>query len=81
MQCWSLPIKIERLLVKDNREKVLYLLSKITALNSKDFAFMDKDYLRFVGQYRISLLIDWLMYRKALAWSKGVTGYYPSMNA
>ena len=77
MQRWSLPVKIERLLAKDDREKVLYLLSRITALNSKDFASLDQDYLRFVGQYRISLLIDWFMYREALAWTCLECELYP----
>ena len=68
MQRWSLPIKVEKYLANNNREKVLYLLSRITALNSRDFVKHDTDYLRFVGHFRVELLIDWFMYREALAW-------------
>jgi SpoVK/Ycf46/Vps4 family AAA+-type ATPase len=77
MQRWSLPLKVERYLANNNRDKALYLLSKITALNSKDFAEHDMDYLRYVGQFRISLLIDWLMYREALAWVCLESELYP----
>jgi len=68
MQRWSLPIKVEKYLANNNREKALHLLSRITALNSRDFVEHDTDYLRFVGRFRIELLIDWFMYREALAW-------------
>ncbi|NLV18655.1 MAG: ATP-binding protein [Bacteroidetes bacterium] len=68
MQRWSLPIKLERYLANNNKEKALYLLSRITSLNSQAFVEHDTDYLRFVGRFRTELLIDWLMYREALAW-------------
>jgi transitional endoplasmic reticulum ATPase len=68
MQRWSLPLKIEKHLANGDQAKVLYLLSRITALNSNAFVEHDKEYLRFVGQLRIELLIDWFMYREALAW-------------
>lgn len=68
MQRWSLPIKVEKYLANKIREKVLYLLSRITALNDRAFVDLDKEYLRYVGQFRIELLIDWYMYREALAW-------------
>lgn len=68
IQSWSLPLKVEKLLFKDDREGVLYFLSRIAALNSRDFVKHDTEYLRFVGQFRIQLLIDWFMYREALAW-------------
>ena len=68
MQRWSLPLKVEKYLARGNRDKALYLLSRITALNSEAFIEHDTDYLRFVGQVRIDLLIDWLMYREAFAW-------------
>lgn len=68
MQRWSLPLKVERHLARGEKDKALYLLSRITALNSEAFVKHDTDYLRFVGQFRIDILIDWLMYREALAW-------------
>jgi len=68
IQRWSLPLKVEKLLARNDRRGVLYLLSRITALNDKAYADLDKEYLRFVGQFRIQLLIDWFMYREALAW-------------
>jgi transitional endoplasmic reticulum ATPase len=80
MQRWSLPLKIEKYLAKNDRDKALYLLSRITALNSKDFVEHDMDYLRYVGQFRIDLLIDWMMYREALAWVCLECEIYPDNN-
>jgi transitional endoplasmic reticulum ATPase len=74
---WSLPLKVEKLLYKDDLSGVLYLLSRITALNDKAFVEIDKEYLRFVGQFRIELLIDRLMYREALAWVCLESELYP----
>jgi transitional endoplasmic reticulum ATPase len=68
MQRWSLPLKLERYLANGNKDKALYLLSRITALNSDAFKEHDTDYLRFVSQFRIELLLEWMMYREALAW-------------
>ncbi|MCX5704301.1 MAG: hypothetical protein NT066_07440, partial [Candidatus Omnitrophica bacterium] len=65
---WSLPLKVEKLLLKKDKKGVLYLLSRITALNTKTFIKHDTEYLRYVGQFRIQMLIDWKMYREALAW-------------
>lgn len=68
MRRWSLPLKVEKYLARGQKDKALFLLSRITALNSEAFVEHDTDYLRFVGQFRIDLLIGFLMYREALAW-------------
>ena len=74
---WSLPVKVEKLLLKNDKEGILYFLSRIEALNSRDFVKHDTEYLRFVGQFRIQLLIDWFMYREALAWGCLECELYP----
>lgn len=48
MQRWSLPLKVEKHLARGEKDKALYLLSRITALNSEAFIDHNIDYLRFV---------------------------------
>lgn len=65
---FSLPEKLLKYIYKGNKEKALYLLSRITALR-KDHGLFDYDsYLRFVGYFRAKLLNDWGFYRESLAW-------------
>lgn len=77
---WSLPNKIDKLLLHKDRRGVLYTLSQITAINSPLFAENDEEYLRYVGNFRIQLLIDWGMYREALAWVCLDLELYPDQN-
>lgn len=67
---WSLPSIISRQLMRKDRKGVLISLSRITALNNtyRLFEDYDEEYLHYVGQFRVQLLIEWKMYREALAW-------------
>ena len=80
MKRWSLPNKIDELLLKKDRKGVLYTLSQITALNNQLFAEIDEEYLRYVGSFRIQTLMDWEMYREALAWVCLDLELYPHEN-
>jgi transitional endoplasmic reticulum ATPase len=77
MNRWTLPSKINKLLLKNDRKGVLYILSQITALNSPLLAETDEDYLRYVGHFRIQMLMQWGMFREALAWACLETELYP----
>lgn len=77
MNTYSLPKKIEKYLLNGEKQNVLYLLSKITALNDELLAETDEGYLRYAGQFRTQLLIDWQMYREALAWVCLESELYP----
>lgn len=67
---WTLPPIINKQLLKNDRKGVLASLSRLTAINSAYRLWQDYDeeYLRYIGQFRVQLLIDWKMYREALAW-------------
>lgn len=80
MKRWSLPNKIDELLLKKDKKGVLYTLSQITALNNQLFAAIDEEYLRYVGSFRIQTLMDWEMYREALAWVCLDLELYPHEN-
>lgn len=80
MNQWSLPNKIDALMLKKDKKGVLFTLSQITALNNPLFAEFDEEYLRYVGDFRIQTLMDWGMYREALAWVCLDIELYPDQN-
>lgn len=67
---WTLPPIIGKQLLKNDRKGVLVSLSRLTSINSAYRLWQDYDeeYLRYIGQFRVQLLIEWKMYREALAW-------------
>lgn len=65
----SIPPKIQALVYRNRRGQALWLISKLvndttTGLYSEYY----KEYIRLVNMYRIRLLVDWNMYRDALAY-------------
>ena len=78
MRTWSLPVKVHKYLYKKDKNKILGYLSRITALNQTGlFHEVDESYLRFVGAFRVQLLMDWGYYREALAWACLECEIYP----
>lgn len=77
MKRWTLPKKIDQLLLKGDQKGVLFTLSQITAINNLFLADIDEGYLRYVGHFRIQMLIEWGMYREALAWVCLESELYP----
>lgn len=80
MKRWSLPNKVDELLLKKDKEGVLYALSQLTAINQGLFDELDEEYLRYVGNFRIQTLMEWGMYREALAWVCLDLELYPDQN-
>jgi transitional endoplasmic reticulum ATPase len=81
LESWSLPSKVHKYIYKRDKPKALGLLSEITAINSDGlFAQMDESYLRYVGIFRIQLLLEWGYYREALAWACLECDLYPDNN-
>jgi transitional endoplasmic reticulum ATPase len=76
---YSLPSVVNKQLMRDDRKGVLISLSRITSLNNtfQLFAEFDEEYLHYVGQFRVQLLIQWKMYREALAWTCLECELYP----
>lgn len=77
MKRWTLPKKIDQLLFKKDQKGVLFALSELAAINSPFLADIDRDYLRYVGHFRVQMLIEWGMYREALAWVCLESELYP----
>ena len=70
--------------MKNDRKGVLASLSRLTAINNQSVLWLDYDeeYLRFVSNFRVQLLIEWKMYREALAWVCLENELYPdNLNA
>lgn len=66
---YIIPTKIQKQILNNKRGEALWLLSKlIDDLDYSIFSAEDQDYMRFINSYRIRLLIDWNMYRDALAY-------------
>ena len=65
--------------MRNDRKGVLISLSRITSLNTAFSLWRDYDeeYLHYVGQFRVQLLIEWKMYREALAWTCLECELYP----
>lgn len=76
---YSLPSIVNMQLMRNDRKGVLISLSRITSLNNtyQLFAEYDEEYLHYVGQFRVQLLIEWKMYREALAWTCLECELYP----
>jgi len=78
MKKWSIPSKVYQYIYQDKKDKALALLSEITALNQGGlFEELDESYLRYVGEFRIQLMMDWGYYREALAWACLECELYP----
>lgn len=81
MEQWTLPPKVHKYLYKKDLHRTLSLLSDITALNTNDlFTQIDESYLRYVGFFRIQILMEWGYYREALAWACLECELYPDNN-
>lgn len=79
METWSLPSKVHKYIYKKEKHKALNFLSDITAINSENlFTQMDESYLRYVGYFRIQLLLEWGQFREALAWACLECELYPA---
>jgi len=64
-----IPSKIQKLIINNKKDKSLWLLSKlIDDLDYGLFSTTEQEYIRFINSYRIRLLIEWNMYRDALAY-------------
>lgn len=75
---WTLPPKIHQYIYKKEKHKALNFLSDITSINTENlFTQMDESYLRYVGYFRIQLLLEWGQYREALAWACLECELYP----
>jgi SpoVK/Ycf46/Vps4 family AAA+-type ATPase len=78
MDTWSLPSKLHKFIYKKEKHKALSFLSDLTAINSDGlFNQIDESYLRYVGYFRIQLLLEWGHYREALAWACLESELYP----
>ena len=78
MKKWTLPEKVHKYIYKKDINKALGFLSKIAALNQTGlFTKGDEGYLRYVGFFRIQLLMEWGYYREALAWACLECELYP----
>jgi transitional endoplasmic reticulum ATPase len=78
METWSLPSKVHKYIYKKEKDKALNFLSRITALNSESlFSDIDESYLRYVGYFRVQLLLEYGQYREALAWACLECELYP----
>ena len=81
METWTLPSKVHKLIYKRKKHEALGFLSDITAINTGGvFAEIDESYLRYVGYFRIQLLMEWGYYREALAWACLECELYPDNN-
>jgi len=81
METWTLPSKVHKLIYKRKKHEALGYLSEITAINTGGvFAETDESYLRYVGYFRIQLLLEWGFFREALAWACLECELYPENN-
>ncbi len=75
---WTLPQKLHRYIYKKDYDRALRFLSKLTAINETGlFMKEDESYLRYVGAFRIQLLMEIGYYREALAWACLEIELYP----
>lgn len=75
---WSLPSRVHEYIYKKDKANALGLLSEITAINTSGvFSETDESYLKYVGNFRVQLLIEWGYYREALAWACLEQELYP----
>jgi len=78
MENFQIPDKIQSLIYKDRKAEALWLLGKlIKDIDSGIYADYYKDFVRYVNMYRIRLLVDWGMYRDALAFTCLESELYP----
>lgn len=78
MKIWTIPNKVHKYIHRKDKDRALGLLSKITAINQSGFITdTDESYLRFVGVFRVQLLMEWGYYREALAWACLECELYP----
>jgi transitional endoplasmic reticulum ATPase len=78
IESWTLPSRLHRYIYRRDEVRSLGLLSEITAINNNGvFAETDESYLRYVGNFRVQLLMEWGYYREALAWACLKQEFYP----
>jgi len=78
MEAYKIPEKIQSLVYKGKKDSALWLLGKlIKDIDSGIYADYYKDFVRYINMYRIKLLIDWRMYRDALAYTCLENELYP----
>lgn len=79
MKAWTLPSKVHKYIYNQDIHMALGVLSEITAMNSQNGLFPESDehYMRYVGYFRIQLLLEWGYFREALAWASLETELYP----
>ncbi len=69
MERFIIPSKIQSLLYKGKRADVLWKISElIESIESGMFAEDGQEYVQFINAYRIRLLVQWNMFRDALAY-------------
>jgi transitional endoplasmic reticulum ATPase len=78
METFQIPEKIQSLVYKGKKAQVLWLLGKlIKDIDSGIYADYYRDFVRYANMYRIRLLVDWGMYRDALAFTCLENELYP----
>ena len=78
MEAFQIPEKIQSLVYKGKKAEALWLLGRlIKDIDSGIYADYYKDFVRYANMYRIRLLVDWGMYRDALAFTCLENELYP----
>jgi hypothetical protein len=78
MEAFQIPEKIQSLVYKGKKAVALWLLGKlIKDIDSGIYADYYKDFVRYANMYRIRLLVDWGIYRDALAFTCLENELYP----
>lgn len=69
MDIFQIPEKIQSLVYRKRKAQALWLLGRLVRdIDTGIYAEYYKDFVRFINMYRIRLLVDWGMYRDALAY-------------
>jgi hypothetical protein len=78
MRKWSLPQEVHRSIYKREVDKTLGYLSNLTSGSQHTlFPEDEESYRRYVGAFRVQLLMEWGYYREALAWTCLECELYP----
>lgn len=69
MNTHTIPKNLQSFVCQKRKPEALWLISRMVRDIEKGiYADYDKEFVRFINMYRIRLLIDWRMYRDALAY-------------
>lgn len=69
MNTYTIPKNLQSLVWQKRKPEALWLISRMVRDIEKGiYAEYYKDFVRYINMYRIRLLIDWKMYRDALAY-------------